>query len=198
MSSGWDRRRESTRAEILEAAWEVSREHGLAALSMRDLALRVGLRAPSLYSYFGSKDEIYDAMFAAGQRELIATMQPTAEVPADRRGLRSAIGRFVDFCVGDPVRYQLMFQRLVPGFVPSDASYALALDFYRQFEGHMGRFGIVDPALLDLWTALITGLTDQQVSNDPGGERWISLLDRAVDMFCDHAEISGEVFTTAR
>ncbi len=130
-----------------------------------------------------------------GSVELIETMAPTAELPADRQGLRTAIGRFVDFCVAEPVRYQLMFQRPVPGFVPSGPSYALALDFYRQFEDDMRRFGVIDPALLDLWTALITGLTDQQVSNDPGGERWISLLDRAVAMFCDHAEIPGEEFT---
>ena len=30
------------------------------------------MQAPSLYSYFASKDAIYDAMFAAGQRELAA------------------------------------------------------------------------------------------------------------------------------
>ena len=59
-------RRDATRAEILEAAWELAREGGLAALSLRDLARRVGMQAPSLYSYFESKHAIYDAMFAQG------------------------------------------------------------------------------------------------------------------------------------
>jgi hypothetical protein len=36
--------------------------------------------------------------------------------------------------------------------------------------------------MLDLWTAVMTGLTDQQISNDPGGTRWTRLVDRAVDM----------------
>ncbi|TMK84168.1 MAG: helix-turn-helix transcriptional regulator, partial [Actinobacteria bacterium] len=59
-------RREATKAEILDAAWEVVRAEGLAALSLRDLAAKVGMRAPSLYSYFDSKHAIYDAMFLQG------------------------------------------------------------------------------------------------------------------------------------
>src|SRR4051812_3101949 len=64
-----DRRREATKAEILDAAWDLVREHGLAALALRDLAARVGMRAPSLYQYFDSKHAIYDAMFAQGWQE---------------------------------------------------------------------------------------------------------------------------------
>lgn len=196
MSAGWDRRREQVRAEILQAAWALCRDRGLAALSMRDLALGVGLRAPSLYSYFSSKDEIYDAMFADGQRALLSMVADRPSPPGGRDGLRETTRDFVQFCVSDPVRYQLLFQRPIPGFTPSAASYELALEFYRTYTSDMGRLGVSDRRLLDLWSALITGLTDQQMSNDPGGERWTSLLDQAVDMFCDHARLLGESITT--
>ena len=43
--------------------------------------------------------------------------------------------------------------------------------------------GITDPAALDMWTALLSGLITQQASNDPGGDRWRRLLDDAVEMF---------------
>ena len=43
--------------------------------------------------------------------------------------------------------------------------------------------GAGTPEHLDLWTALVGGLATQQVSNDPGGDRWRRLVDRAVDMF---------------
>jgi hypothetical protein len=35
---------------------------------------------------------------------------------------------------------------------------------------------------VDLWTAVATGLVSQQLANDPGGDRWVRLIDRAVAM----------------
>ena len=43
--------------------------------------------------------------------------------------------------------------------------------------------GFTDPEAMDVWTAIISGLTNQQLANDPGGDRWRRLVDRMVDMF---------------
>src|SRR3984957_17644308 len=56
-------RREATRREILAAAWEAAHENSLAGLTLRDIATRVGMQQPSLYSHFASKNAIYDGMF---------------------------------------------------------------------------------------------------------------------------------------
>src|SRR5262245_31752917 len=74
-------RREAAKAEILDAAWALVREHGLAALSLRDLAARVGMRAPSLYQYFPSKHAIYDAMFAQGMRAALDAVAASVDDP---------------------------------------------------------------------------------------------------------------------
>ena len=61
VTAGRDRRAEraeATRREILDAAWALVRQEGLAALTMRELGARVGLRAQSLYAYFASKHAI--------------------------------------------------------------------------------------------------------------------------------------------
>src|SRR5690348_2222464 len=63
-------RRDAKRAAILVEAWRLARRDGLAAISLRDLADAVGLRQPSLYVYFESKLDLYDAMFADGYRQL--------------------------------------------------------------------------------------------------------------------------------
>lgn len=181
-------RRAATREEIVAAAWECCRRDGLAALSLRELARRVGLAAPSLYSYFPAKDAIYDAMFRQGQEEFAAVMAPhEAAPPAGRASARSAGRAFFAFCTADPVRYQLLFQRTVPGFEPSPESYALAVERLEAMGRFLAAIGIDDPGALDLWTAVMTGLTDQQISNDPRGDRWARLVDDAVDMLCDRA-----------
>lgn len=150
------------------------------------------MRAPSLYSYFPSKDAIYDAMFAEGQRALAEHL---AFLPVDdvtRHDIRVGTRAFFDFCTDEPVRYQLMFQRVVPGFEPSPESYALATANLDRMAGQLAAAGIDDPDHLDLWTAVLTGLTSQQISNDPGGDRWRRLLDQTIDLLCDHAGIPEE------
>ena len=179
-------RRAATRREIIDAAWDLARDNGLAGVSLRDLGTRVGMQAPSLYSYFPSKAAIYDAMFSEGANAFLDRLQGV-DLPQDpKRRLLSSARAFVDFCVEDPVRYQLLFQRTIPAFEPSAESYAAstaALDVGREL---LANAGITGGASLDLWTALLTGIVDQQLSNDPGGTRWTRLLPDAVEMFVAH------------
>jgi len=179
-------RRQATQVEIVAAAWETVRENGLAGLSMRDLGKRVGMRAQSIYSYFASKHDIYDAMFLEGYRAFAEQMDDTAQeqlVAIDAMtSARQAVHAFVDFCTTDPVRYQLLFQRTIPGFTPSPESYAVAVHAYEQIRDRLATIGVHDQETFDMWSAVMTGLTDQQISNDAGGDRWTKLIDRAVDM----------------
>lgn len=185
-------RRQATRAEILSAAWALAREEGLAGLSLRELGTRVGMRAQSLYGYFASKNDIYDAMFADGWRALLAEVEwPGPDDAVDRDAFKAGTCSFVTFCVADPVRYQLLFQRTVHGFEPSPASYAIAVQVLERVQDVSARLGVTEPAHLDLQTALLTGLTSQQIANDPGGDRWTRLLDEALDMYLDHVLPTG-------
>lgn len=188
-----DRRRDATREGIVEAAWQICRREGLGGLSLRELARSVGLKAPSLYAYFDSKSAIYDAMFRQGYEQFdtlsAAWDEALAESDRPRRALEQAAHSFFDFCTSDPVRYQLMFQRVLPDFEPSPASYEVSVRQLERFGRALVRLGVQDPACIDLWTALTTGLVDQQISNDPGGDRWRRLIDTVVDLFCDHVGI---------
>lgn len=179
-------RREATKAEILAAAWAIARSEGLAAVVLRDVARSVGMRSPSLYGYFESKNSIFDAMYAQGCREFsdgFPRQQLTGEL---RHDLRLMLHYFVRFCAADPARYQLMFQRTIPGFEPTPESFALSVAGLTEVADHLARSGVTGSRAIDLYTALGTGLADQQISNDPGGDRWIGLVDEAVDMFVSH------------
>jgi AcrR family transcriptional regulator len=192
-------RREATRGEILDAAWALAREQGLSGLSMRDLGARVGMRAPSLYAYFPSKSAIYDAMFRQGveQHRVAMGAFDDGELQADPvAAATSALRRFFHFCTADPVRYQLLFQRTIPGFEPSPESYALAVAVLEDMGRSLALAGFGDPDTRDLWTAVATGLVDQQISNDPGGRRWERLIDRAAHML--FAELAPHLLSRAR
>ena len=63
--------------------------------------------------------------------------------------------------------------------------YALAMEVVDQMRARFAAAGITDPAAFDLGTALVGGLAAQQTANEPGGDRWLRLIDDAVDMFFD-------------
>lgn len=154
---------------------------------MRELGARVGLHASSLYQYFPSKDAIYDALFAFGHRELQASMAGLDRTGKPLEVFKRGSRLFTEFCLADEVRYQLLFQRTIPGFVPSEASMALAWQSYREMVAALAGVGVTEPADVDLWTAIQMGITEQQWANDPGGRRFADHLEPAIDMFLAHA-----------
>jgi AcrR family transcriptional regulator len=186
-----DRRRlrhDAKRGKIVAEAWELARRDGLAAVSLRDLAERVDLRQPSLYAYFDSKLALYDAMFVDAFQELLdaAAQHPPAEDPQE------ALIEFVELCVRfateDVVRHQLMFQRTIPGFKPSPESRELVLAFRDIGRQRLTAVGVVDLPTADIFTGIVAGFTNQQVFNDPNGDRWLIQTRRVVEMFLADVE----------
>ena len=182
------RRRQATIDEVLAVARDLARERGLASISMRELGTRVGLHASSLYQYFPSKDAIYDALFSQGHRELQAWMAGLVRTGKPVDVLKRGSLRFTEFCLEDEVRYQLLFQRTIPGFAPSPASMDLAWQSYRDVVAALADAGVTDQADIDLWTAIQMGITAQQWANDPGGHRFVDHVEPAVDMFLAHVK----------
>ena len=176
-------RRETKRAQILAAAWTLAHRDGLAGISLRELAAMVELRQPSLYAYFESKHDLYDAMFAEGNRQLLERVAALQLSPDPRVATTEMVHMFVQFSTENIVRHQLLFHRPIPGFEPSAASYAVAIEFFEFSRERLVHAGVTDPDDLDVFTALVSGLADQQVANDPGGDRWVRHSQRVVDMF---------------
>jgi AcrR family transcriptional regulator len=189
-----DRRAErtaATRREILDAAWEQVRAEGLASLVMRDLGARVGMRAQSLYGYFPSKHAIYDAMFAESNHELLRRLA-NVEARTPEQEVRERARRFLQFCVEDPVRYQLLYQRTIPRFEPSPEAFAPAVEVLEGARAALRACGVTDDRALDAWAAVIQGLAAQQDANEPGGDRWIRLVDEITDMYLQHYVPEGQ------
>jgi AcrR family transcriptional regulator len=176
-------RREATRAEILDAAWDLARTNGVAGLSLGDVARRIGMKTPSLYWYFESKHAIYDAMFTQGNEQLLARLELVRSGLGRRALLRTGARIFIEFCGEDLARYQLLFQRSIPDFEPTPEAYRSAIAVYEFMRERHVEAGITRQSHFDMWTALVSGLAAQQTSNDPGGDRWLRLINPMVDMF---------------
>jgi AcrR family transcriptional regulator len=174
-------------AGIVTTAWELAREKGIAGVSLHGLARAVGIRQPSLYEYFDSKHALYDAMFADGNRQLIERLNATRLSRHGRAALKQILAAFAAFALEDPARHELLFQRHIPAFTPSPESYALAQEVLSRVVALMSDAGVTEPGDVDCIVAVTAGLIDAQLSNDPGGNRWIRHLNRMVDLLVDDA-----------
>jgi len=183
-------------AGIVACAWALAREHGVAGVSLHALAREVGIRQPSLYEYFDSKNALYDAMFADGNRQLIERLDAVRFSREPRDALKQWLAAFTTFGTEDPARYQLLFQRPIPGFTPSPESYALAADALGRVVALMRAAGVTGPGDIDCIVAMTAGLMDAQFSNDPGGNRWLRHLNRLVDLLVDDAIARGGTHDT--
>jgi AcrR family transcriptional regulator len=192
------RRRLETIEEILDIAQEVMTEEGVNALTLSEVARRLGVQPPSLYKYFDSLMAVYDALFERGQRQHYETLRRAAEGAAPGlpalHAMFDASGRW---CLANSPIAQLLFFRPVPGFEPTDASMqpsvamiqlqrdALADAVER---GQLGPGAASDEAI-HLLGIFISGSVGQAIANEPdlpwGTGRFTPLLSRLIDTLPD-------------
>jgi AcrR family transcriptional regulator len=103
-----DRRRLTTREEILEAARELLLEVGPEALSLRQVARRADFSPAALYTYFSSKDELVASLFAESFERLDAYLR---RVPADLAPEQRVVElgmAYMDFARDNPMDFRCM------------------------------------------------------------------------------------------
>jgi AcrR family transcriptional regulator len=105
--------------EILAAARELLEAEGPDALSMRNLGDRLGIRAPSIYKHFASKDVLEAALISAGFEEQAELFEAALE--ASDEPIVAIAGAYRAYGTRHPHLYRLMYDRsldrdlLVPG-----------------------------------------------------------------------------------
>jgi AcrR family transcriptional regulator len=194
-----EERRKRNHAEMVEDTLAIAREmmqaDGVAALSFNAIARRLGIKPPSLYTYFASKHAVYDALFRRGFEEFPRQMEQAVDREHGfEEFLRSLLEAYMVFALENADLFQLMFQRPVPGFTPSDESMAVSLGSLRHFrqelQDMLERCGIETTSSIeqtsDLIIALMYGLAALQLANNPnlpvGEGRFGSLIENAVQM----------------
>ena len=193
-------RRQRNRQEmiqaILGAARAVMREEGVAALNLHEVARRVQLRTPSLYTYFPGKMALYDALYQLGLH-----LYTERSLDLDQHSLsfweryRAALVNYMTFAREYPELYQLVFEHPVPGFVPSEQSQELGRKLLARTDEIL-RQAIDSGAIAsniglhqarDLTLAMQHGLAALHLANDyhlpVASGRFGSLIDVVVELF---------------
>jgi AcrR family transcriptional regulator len=149
-----------TRRQILDAAAEILEREGAQALSTRSVAAAAGIRAASLYQFFGDKDGLLAAVamqafdrYLAEKHAVAPTVDPVDDM---RRGWDMHVG----FGLRHPAVYLLMFGTDRPGRRPpaTEQAHQLLLEFLGRIAA-AGRLRVLPALAARLCQAAATGVT---------------------------------------
>ena len=111
---------------LVAAAIDLLADEGSAALTVRSLAARAGCSTMGVYSRFGGKDGVVDAVFAEGFRRLTEAMRNVTTTDDPVADLERCGRAYRAFAIANPTHYRVMFGEAVPGFHASEASILIA------------------------------------------------------------------------
>ena len=96
---------------LIDAAMRVVETEGPEALSIRDIAARIGVSRAAPYRHFADREALLAAVALKGFEALAAIYQDAADGPGDRRArLRESMRRYLAFAADHPGLHRLMFQ----------------------------------------------------------------------------------------
>jgi len=97
---------------LLQSALDLLGEGGTDAITVRAVAAHAGVAPMGVYSRFGGKDGLLEALFVQGFDALHEAISAASGPDALSR-LRRGCGAYRDFALGHPHLYQLMFQQML-------------------------------------------------------------------------------------
>ena len=100
---------------MLAEARTLFAERGFAAVTMDEVAARVGVTKPLLYAYFGNKERLYLACMEPAAEALVATVADAvraSQSPAE--ALRAGVHAFFAFVDADRSAWRVLFDETLP------------------------------------------------------------------------------------
>lgn len=114
--------RQQLRALIIDAARELFVKKGVEAVTMREIAKRIGYSATSIYLHFADKDAVLKAICDTDFLALATTQKSIMKIedPVERM---YALGRgYAAFALTHPNHYRLMFMTIHSPMEPEESS----------------------------------------------------------------------------
>jgi len=110
------RQKEEVRMNILSTAWQIVKEDGWEAVSIRKIADAIEYSVPVIYDHFENKEAILWEFAKEGFRMLSKKIQQAKEKSGDpREQLKAIADAYWNFAFRNKEYYQLMFGMGMPG-----------------------------------------------------------------------------------
>ena len=101
--------------QTLAAARALFAARGFAAVTMDEVAARVGVTKPLLYTYFGNKERLYVACMEPAGDALVATVADAVrDAPSPAAALRAGVHAFFAFVDADRSAWRVLFDASLP------------------------------------------------------------------------------------
>jgi AcrR family transcriptional regulator len=100
---------QTSTAAIVAAGRRLLEEHGLDALTMRDVAAAVGVRTPSLYKRVRGRSDLFGLILEDVADELTTALDAAAGSGDAVTDVRAMAAAYRGFAQSNPVAYSLMF-----------------------------------------------------------------------------------------
>jgi AcrR family transcriptional regulator len=169
-------RSEDQRRTMIDAARVILDELGPESLTIRALADASGSTTMAVYSRFGGKEGVVEALFEEGFRELAAALGRVRQTRAPSRDLVRLTCAYRDFAVALPTLYSVMFERVIPEFRPSANTSECAwhaFEILLRFTERAARLDVGDDTAPDMayavW-AIVHGLVTLELNGMGGRE----------------------------
>lgn len=111
------------RDRLVHSALEVIASEGAAALTVRNITQLAGCSTTGIYTYFGGKNGLVEAIFVEG----FDSFDRAVGEGLDRGDLRVAGRAYRQWALDHPTQYMVMFGRAVPDYEPTPAAVDRAL-----------------------------------------------------------------------
>jgi AcrR family transcriptional regulator len=144
----WRRRKEQRPDEVLQAALKVFVEKGFGAARLEDIAAEAGISKGTIYLYFASKEDVFEALVQETLKPNLAAMAAAIESfkGSNAELLRHVLGLAGDFISKPPLVY---FPRLIVG---EGARFPRLAEFYHREIISFG-MSLIAGMLMDCWSA---------------------------------------------
>jgi AcrR family transcriptional regulator len=125
---------------LLDAALAVLREHGAAALTVRNVTARAGCSTSGIYTHFGGKDGLIEALYLDGFESFDRYVSARLD-----DGLVAGGRAYREWALANPTHYLVMWGRAVPEFRPSPAAAERAYQSFVHLVEAVRRTGAAQP-----------------------------------------------------